>query len=151
PRSRDLPSPFMPTRSASSPAFSGECQKMRYFGFSDLAGAPRFAGAAGLLCPPASAQAQASKKITSPVRGSAALLRFRDWTRSERSRPVWCGCLTTGGDGEFFHGVFVVRYPLLFQNSGEVKLPSGSGNANMVRHVSGKGGQAGLETLGARV
>ena len=81
-----MPSPFMPTRSASSPAFSGELQKMRYFGFSDVAGALLLAGVAGLLCSPAPAQAQASKKITSPVRGKAALLRFRDWTRSERSR-----------------------------------------------------------------
>ena len=44
-----LPPPFMPTRSASSPAFSGEFQKTRYFGFSDAAGALLFAGRAGLL------------------------------------------------------------------------------------------------------
>src|SRR5579883_1225241 len=47
PRIRVLPSPFMPTRLASSPALSGELQKSRYLGSSDVAGALLFAGGAG--------------------------------------------------------------------------------------------------------
>src|SRR5271157_1695491 len=61
---------------------------MRYFGFSDVAGALLFAGGAGLLGSPASAQAQASKKMTSPVRGNAVPLRFREWTGNERSKSA---------------------------------------------------------------
>src|SRR5271165_1209109 len=78
----------MPSRSASSPAFSGELQKMRYCGFSDVAGALLFAGGAGLLGSPASAQAQASKNMTSPVTGNAVPLHFREWTGNERSRSA---------------------------------------------------------------
>ena len=48
PRSRVLPSPFMPTRLASSPALSGSCQKRRYFGFPDVA--PAFPFPAGTDC-----------------------------------------------------------------------------------------------------
>ena len=66
PNSRVLPSPFLPTRSASSPALSGELQKMRYLGLSAVAGASCFAEGAGGLGSPAAAQAEVSRKRTSP-------------------------------------------------------------------------------------
>ena len=57
---------------------------MRYFGCSDVAGALLFAGGAGLLGSPASAQAQASKRMTSPVRADAVPLRFREWDEKRK-------------------------------------------------------------------
>ena len=61
PRSRVLPSPFMPTRSTSSPTFSGAFQKMRYLGFPDSS---FFARVVTLSSPCASAQLHTIKKDT---------------------------------------------------------------------------------------
>jgi hypothetical protein len=85
PRSRVLPSPFMPTLSASSVAFSGKYQKMRYFGLSDVAGTLLFAGWAGLLCGPALAATRASEKITSSAGDYAVPRRCSPFERSREA------------------------------------------------------------------